>query len=84
MVASAQYKAQAILLPGNSLRLLQGWVGLVPVRRLWRRAIYVPLLEIEFQLLDCPASSLVIILNELSRHSVMTNFIWNVGFTNQA
>jgi hypothetical protein len=84
MVASAQCQASATLVPGNSLRWVQGWVGLVPVCRLWRRAIYVPLLESEFRLLDCPATSVVIILNELSRRSVMVNFIWNLGVINQA
>jgi len=79
-----QCQASATLLAGNSLRWIQGWMGLVPVCRLWRRAIYVPLLENEFRLLECPATSLVIILNELSRHSVMANFVWKVGVTNQA
>ena len=84
MVGSALCQASAILLPGNSLRWIHGWVGLVPVCRLWRRAIYVHLLESKFRLLDYPATSVVIILNELSRHSVVVNFIWNLGFTNQA
>jgi hypothetical protein len=84
MVVSGQCKVSATLLPGKSLRWIQGWAGLVPVCRLRRRAIYVPQLENEFLVLDCPATSLFIILNELSRHSVMVNFIWNLGVTNQA
>ena len=44
-----------------------------------KRNVYVPVLEGKFRLLHCPATILVIILNELSRHSLMATFIWKVA-----